>query len=266
MDVEKYIASGILELYVSGALSPQENEEVLSYARQHPEIQEEIEAIEAIFLTLTQKASPGMAPTAFEHITSKIQRDDNVPTIALDTNTKTHWSSYLGWAASILLAVGLVWTYLQNDQLKSDIEVTNQTLEQLEDTLSNVRTQIADKETILQELRNKDVSMVVLQGQAVSPTSYAKVFWNTTDDKVTIDAQGLPEPPEGYDYQVWSLTLNPLTPTSIGVLTDFDSNETKLFALENANESQAFGITLEPEGGSETPTLEQLYTLGTVGP
>ena len=35
--------------------------------------------------------------------------------------------------------------------------------------------------------------------------------------------------------------------------------------LENANESEAFGITLEPEGGSETPTLEQLYTLGAVG-
>ena len=37
------------------------------------------------------------------------------------------------------------------------------------------------------------------------------------------------------------------------------------FTLENANESEAFGITLEPEGGSETPTLEQLYTLGAVG-
>ncbi|MDX1427844.1 MAG: anti-sigma factor, partial [Salegentibacter mishustinae] len=25
-----------------------------------------------------------------------------------------------------------------------------------------------------------------------------------------------------------------------------------------------FGITLEPEGGSETPTMDQLYVLGTV--
>ena len=265
MDIEKYIASGILELYVSGALSPQENEEVLSYARQYPEIQKEIEAIETAILDLTQKTSPGMPSNGFEEISSKIQIDDS-PTIVMDTKAKIHWSSYLGWAASIVLAVGLIWTYLQNDQLKSDIEITNQTLEQLEDTLSNVRSIVADKENILKELRNKDVSMVLLQGQQVSPTSYAKVFWNTSEEIVTIDAQGLPEPPEGYDYQVWSLTLNPLTPTSIGVLSEFDSNETKLFTLENANESQAFGITLEPEGGSETPTLEQLYTLGTVGP
>ncbi|MEM8848288.1 MAG: anti-sigma factor [Bacteroidota bacterium] len=265
MDVEKYIASGVLELYVSGALSPQENEEVQSYARQYPEIQKEIETIEATILDLTKKASPGMPPTSFESIASKIN-SDNSPTIVLDSTPKNSWVTFLGWAASVVLAVGLIWTYLQNDELKSDIEVTNKTMEQLEDSLSSIKLEIADKESILEELRNKDVSVILLQGQQVSPTSYTKVFWNASNEVVTIDAQGLPSPPEGYDYQVWSLTLNPLTPTSIGLLSDFNSNKDKLFSLENANESQAFGITLEPEGGSETPTLEQLYTLGTVEP
>ena len=41
-------------------------------------------------------------------------------------------------------------------------------------------------------------------------------------------------------------------------------NENKIFTINNTNSSEAFGITLEPEGGSKTPTLEQLYTLGTV--
>ena len=34
--------------------------------------------------------------------------------------------------------------------------------------------------------------------------------------------------------------------------------------VENVNEAQAFGITLEPAGGSAGPTMEQLYTLGKV--
>ncbi|MDX1762076.1 MAG: anti-sigma factor, partial [Christiangramia sp.] len=54
------------------------------------------------------------------------------------------------------------------------------------------------------------------------------------------------------------------TPTSIGLLEKFAADNNKIFALENANESQAFGITLEPEGGSESPTMDQLYVLGTV--
>ncbi len=34
--------------------------------------------------------------------------------------------------------------------------------------------------------------------------------------------------------------------------------------MMNPNDSEAFGITLEPEGGSKMPSLDQLYTLGTV--
>jgi anti-sigma-K factor RskA len=50
----------------------------------------------------------------------------------------------------------------------------------------------------------------------------------------------------------------------MGLLENFSEDENKIFALENPNQSQAFGITLEPAGGSETPTMEQLYTLGVV--
>ena len=87
---------------------------------------------------------------------------------------------------------------------------------------------------------------------------------NYKEQKVFIDAQGLPEPPDGFVYQVWSLKLSPLTPTNMGLLQDFISDENKIFALDNPNNSEAFGITLEPAGGSESPTLEQLYTLGAV--
>ncbi len=79
-----------------------------------------------------------------------------------------------------------------------------------------------------------------------------------------IDALGLPEPPEGKVYQIWSLKLNPLSPTSLGLLSDFESDSHKVYTLENEFESEAFGITLEPKGGSSSPTLEQLYTLGVV--
>ena len=59
MDVEKYLASGILELYIAGILSEKENLEIANYAKEYPEIQKEIEAIEASILALSKKASPG---------------------------------------------------------------------------------------------------------------------------------------------------------------------------------------------------------------
>ncbi|MDX1719795.1 MAG: anti-sigma factor, partial [Salegentibacter mishustinae] len=89
-------------------------------------------------------------------------------------------------------------------------------------------------------------------------------YWNTEENTAYIDAKDLPEPPRGKVYQVWSLTMQPLTPTSIGLLADFETDDNKVFSLENQNQSEAFGITLEPEGGSKTPTMDQLYVLGTV--
>ena len=47
-------------------------------------------------------------------------------------------------------------------------------------------------------------------------------------------------------------------------LDSFTADTNKIFTINNANESEAFGITLEPAGGSASPNLEQLYTLGAV--
>ena len=101
-------------------------------------------------------------------------------------------------------------------------------------------------------------------GQGTFADTYAKVYWDKTTERIFLDAQGLPEPPEGMVYQVWSLKLSPLTPTSLGTIDDFTTDTNKIFEIKNSNESEAFGITLEPAGGSATPTMEQLYTLGVV--
>ena len=116
----------------------------------------------------------------------------------------------------------------------------------------------------MEAIRDKDVIAVPLGGQGKFDNTYAKVYWNKKDNTIYLDAQGLPDAPAGKVYQVWSLKLNPLTPTSLGTVDNFNKDETKIFEITNENESQAFGITLEPEGGSETPTMEQLYTLGVV--
>ncbi len=45
MDIQEYIASGILELYASRSLPPQEEAEVERMAALYPEVKEELDAI-----------------------------------------------------------------------------------------------------------------------------------------------------------------------------------------------------------------------------
>jgi len=264
MDIEKYIASGILELYVAGVLSDKENLEVAANAKKHPEIESEIVAIEASILALTKAAAPkNLTLKGYHDVKNRMSlpRDTKVISLAKE---KSNWPTYLGWAASLILAVGFLWMYAENNALKSEINVASQTNTILERQIEAAKTSLEKSQELLTTIRDKDIQVVALGGQAADPNSFAKAYWNKREKKVFIDAQGLPEPPDGMVYQVWSLKLNPLTPTSMGLLEDFITDDNKVFALANPNESEAFGITLEPAGGSVSPNLEQLYTLGVV--
>ncbi|NQZ45349.1 MAG: anti-sigma factor [Flavobacteriaceae bacterium] len=262
MDVQAYIQSGILELYVSGTLSAQENLEVAQLAKEYPAIQEEIEAIEKAMVALSAAAAPSTSDKGFEQVIDQLERSESTNT----RKTLPLWRNYIGWAAAVIFAVGMAWLYDQNNTLSSELENSGIEMEQLRQELLDAKSQITDTEAFLEKLRDQDVTVIAMGGQTVAPEAYSKVYWNAKSEKLLVDANGLPEPPSGYTYQVWSLTLNPLTPTSIGLLADFDSNGERLFELPNPNASEAFGITLEPEGGSAVPTLTQLYTLGQVQP
>jgi anti-sigma-K factor RskA len=179
-------------------------------------------------------------------------------------NTKYNWLTYSGWAATLVLGAGLLWMMDQNEQLENTITNTEIEKSYLELQIEEANTNLAATKNLLNVLRDKEIISVPLAGQGNFANTFAKVYWDKKTNRIYLDAQGLPEAPAGKVYQVWSLTLNPLTPTSLGTIDDFNTDDNKIFAITNANESQAFGITLEPEGGSDSPTMEQLYTLGVV--
>ncbi|APG59769.1 anti-sigma factor [Christiangramia salexigens] len=262
MNIQEYISSGILELYVYGALTEQESEEVTKTLKQHPEIQKEVEEIEAALLQLSSASAPYNPESVLARIKQKLS-DKGVR--RLEPKSRTNWVPYIGWAASLLLLVGLFFLMDDNNDLREQLSSERIKVTQMEQQIADARENAEKAQELLAVLRDKNVSRIQLQGQQVAPEAYASVFWNKEEKKAFIDAKNLPEPPRGMVYQVWSLKLDPLTPTSIGLLEDFEQDDNKIFTLENANESQAFGITLEPAGGSKTPTMEQLYVLGVVG-
>ena len=260
MDIKTYIESGILELYVAGKLSEEENQEIYDLLQQHPELLQEVLEIENAIVKLTAAVSPHAIN--FESFKGKLG-DTDTKVVQLKPK-KPNWISYTGWAASILLAGGLLWTLNQKTELELQLQTAEIDKIYLETQIEDARTDLAATKNLLDIIRDKNMIAVPLGGQGDYASSFAKVYWNKVDNTIYLDAEGLPNAPEGKVWQVWSLTLNPLTPTSLGTIEDFNTDDNKIFTIANTNESQAFGITLEPKGGSASPTMEQLYTLGVV--
>ncbi|WP_338038975.1 hypothetical protein [Maribacter litopenaei] len=65
----------------------------------------------------------------------------------------------------------------------------------MEQQIADSNTSLEKTQDLLNTLRDQNISVIPLGGQDVSLHSYAKAYWNKQEEKVFIDAQGLPEPP-----------------------------------------------------------------------
>ena len=260
MTSKEYIESGILELYVFGKLSEAENDEVQQMMADYPAVRQEVVAIEDAIVNLSQSVAPRLSATNYEKIRNQILEKRKV----IDIKPKSGWSSYIGWAAAAVLVVGFGLQFNKLNNSNQVIDKLGAEKSVMQESIVDLELKKKEAETVLAIVRDNNNQAVALAGQAVAPESYAKAYYNKVTKEVYVDVAGLPTPPKGKVYQVWALKLSPLTPTSIGVLDNFTADNSKIFKVDNAQDAEAFGITLEPTGGSVSPNLEQLYTLGKV--
>lgn len=265
MSTQEYIDSGILELYVYGCLNASEIEEVNKMADQFAVIREEIIAIEKSLVSLSGSVSPRLSGKNYEVIKQQIfETEPKVIPLQTEEKAKNNFSQYLGWAASLIFLVGTIYYYQEDVTKQATIAKINTEKTKINKEYTALQSKNKVNEDLLALVRDAKNTVIPLVGQEVSPTAAAKIYWNQESHVVYVDGAGLPEPPEGMVYQVWALKLNPLTPLSIGLLDNYSNNKNLIFPVQNVIEAEAFGITLEPAGGSVSPTLEQLYTLGKV--
>lgn len=260
MNIQEYIASGILELYVYGALTEEESAEVTRMVKKHPEVRAEVEEIERALILLSSAAAPGSTAS----LMPAVEKKEGPQKKAVVRKQRANWAAYMGWAASLIFLVGLFFVYYQNTELRKSLQALEAENAQIETQIADARDDAEKTRELLNVLRNRDILQITLEGQESAPNAYATAYWDRENNITLIDAKELPPPPKGMVYQVWSLKMQPLTPTSLGILDAYEEDDNKIFKLENTNASEGFGITLEPEGGSDTPTLERLYALGVV--
>jgi anti-sigma-K factor RskA len=263
MNIQEYIESGILELYVFGRLSDAENEEVRQMAKQHPEVEAEIIAIEKAIINLSYSMAPYLSTENYERIREQLLDKHNEAKVVAMPQRRSSAAAYTGWAAAVVFLFGFMYQYYRyNEAVEQKEQVATQS-SKYQQLLAATEVKNTENEKALTILRDKNTIAVSLEGQQVAPEAYAKVYQNTRTKQVYVDAAGLPAPPPGYVYQVWALKLDPLTPTSVGLIGNPQS-EKGIHPVDYFDAAEGFGITLEPTGGSPTPTLEQLYTLGKV--
>lgn len=263
MDIKEYISSGILDLYVLDMLPPSQRSEVEGYAFEYPEVREELAKIENALLAYSAKTAIAPPPGTEAAILKKIDNLGNPPSgPSISGGGTPSWLSPL-LGIGLLFAAGLSFgLYQKSNQQQTEItslndEMAIQEIECAETKLENQR--IEEQLRILRSATNKTVRM---SGTDLSPQSLATIYWNPETKKTYLDVNNMPEPPSDKQYQLWAIVSG--TPVDMGVF-DIDLAATLLQEVPHIDNPAAFAVTLEPKGGSVSPTLDQMYVVGNVG-
>lgn len=279
MKKEEFISSGLLELYVLGALSSDELALVNDMLSTYPELLDEVKRIEKDAITFAEQQSPkpsnGLksnllsAIDALEVKSGETAENTGAASVrSITPNTEPSSSNFGMWlmmAASVaLLVVSLVFNYLQYQDInKANAVITelNEERSIMANNLDTYKTSFEVASNKLSILRDTATVTIPMKGVELSPNSLALIHWNKNTNETYIDIASLPEPPTEMQYQLWAIVDG--QPVDLGVFDVLD-NSIAMQQMKTIDNPQAFAVTLEKVGGNPTPTLEQMYVLGTV--
>ncbi|WP_181308485.1 anti-sigma factor domain-containing protein [Rufibacter sp. XAAS-G3-1] len=270
MNTQEYIDSGVLELYAAGGLTPAESEEVERLAAQHPAVrtalEECLQTMEAYALTHAQAPRPELEKQILRHLqataeTSTASAGKVLPLNPAAASTSARETSRWWQIAAVILlvlsAAANVYLYSRLRDTRHELLTAQQTTRQYALQVHQLENRSLQSENLLGVLRNPQTLAVQLKGVTQHPQAQATVFWNQETKEVYFDPANLPAAPSGRQYQLWALAQG--KPIDAGVVK---ATESTLLRMKSIEEAQAFAVTLEPEGGSVHPTLEEMYVMG----
>ena len=165
----------------------------------------------------------------------------------------------VGLILVLLFMGGFLWFLNKNSESVENIQKTNFPLEE---NRTKGEAQTDGTQQILEITKSGEFQTITLLGnQAVAPQALAKIYFNKKENLAYIDITGLPDPPSGKAFQLWSLKMEPFVSTDLGMIESKDKIGEKIYELPNFTKSGTLCITLEPVEGSKTPTMSQIYVL-----
>lgn len=261
MDIKTYISSGVIEAYAIGNLSQEEASILECVMKNNAEVRNAVlEAQQTIEKLATEQAveppshlkAEIFAKLDFnksEIITNEkeakiIPLPNNNP-ITITKNIVPNWLK----VASVAAIFGLGYLGFQ-------LNSKNQQLETFAKNNTELSGKIASLETANSVMKN--AKKIMLKGVEKHPDMLAEVYIDSSN-KVYFDKNNLPKAPSGKQYQLWAIVDG--KPVDLGML---DKQNDTMQPMKSVEKPQAFAITLEKEGGNPTPTMEEMYVMGTI--
>lgn len=268
MELKDIISSGILEQYSLGLTSENENIQVREWIDQFPEVKVELGKIQLALeeYAFAHSIEPGQSfkekiLNRINVIPSQNIPDANAfPVEERENATVVNMPAYFKWAAaaSVALLIGsLIFNYTYYNKYRS----ASTNLQVVQSELSRQKEIASAMNRDINVVTDKYARPVVLNGTPHAPDALAKIFWMKNTGEVYVDPTNLPQAAAGKQYQLWAIVNG--KPVDAGMISTRQGIY-KIQKMKSFGKAEAFAITLEKEGGSPSPTMEEMYVIAKI--
>jgi anti-sigma-K factor RskA len=264
-----------LPAFALGALDSDEHAEVAAHVATCAECAAALVEEERVVANIGLEATPVTPPIALKsRVLARIAaepRDTNldsrtVPFRAPD-RARSAWAGGLLMAASVAIAIGAsLYAYALRSEvmaLRGAVAAASDQSARLRQELATMRRDWATLTRAMDVMKAPDLLRVDLKGQTQAPGATGRALWSQGAGLV-FTAERLPALPAGRVYQLWAIAGT--TPTGSGVFVPDAAGGASVTVPVPAGmpRPDAFGVTIEPTGGSATPTMP-IVLLGSAG-
>lgn len=235
-----------LPLYAVGALPPQTCEELRQHLDDCPACRRELEEFRAGAAMLALSAGGPAAPQrSRQRLLAAIAQDKDEPLVEPQTISALPrpWWSLAPLFASLVLAIFALLLWRENAQLKR----TNEALQQ----------QNTHAREVAEIWNAPDAQHVTLVSGGAHPVPQIKVIYIVRTQRMLLVGSNLPALPPNKTYQLWILPPHgaPMPAATFKPNRHGNTMTMPPHPLPTAGiEAKGFAVTVEPDGGSSTPT------------
>ncbi len=257
MDRNTIKDTGILEQYLLGELSEEQSTEVENILKKDKELREYF-----------SKMEDDMEQMAFENaitppthiktaILNEVENSNLVAKEKVIPSQKRKRVSYNFAIAASLAALFLLssgWLYNQWKNTERTMITLQKETNDLQNRLVNLEDNYKETEKWYQAINKPEVVQLLLKGNEKSPNSAAIAYVNHQNKEVILNPKGLSKLKNDKTYQMWADVNGEMI--DMGVI----SANQEMITMKYIENAASLNITIEPAGGNDHPTVEQLIS------
>lgn len=242
--IKIFLDSDLIEKYLLENTTQEETLQVERYIAMYPEVQKTYDELQNNLESFANMHAVTTPDGLKEKIIARIRGERA-------GRKKFFQYAIAASITALLFAVASVFFYQQNQDLQEEnVAVTNK----IETLKQDMNSQLEDMRRQFIVLNNPQTKKFNVNGNRKAKELKAVAYINPVKKLSYINVSKLPNLPENQCYQMWTEVNGKMV--NLGIIKE-SKNQDELFALPYGKQAVSY-ITIEPEGGNNVPTVENI--------